>query len=63
MSVNVGEKAPDFEALDTKLKAVSLFSGGKDSFLSAQIALEQGFEIIAAITVVPDPFSTGAYKT
>ncbi len=39
------------------MKAVSLFSGGKDSFLSAQVAMEQGFEIIAAITVIPEEFS------
>ena len=39
------------------MRSVSLFSGGKDSFLSAQIAMEQGFEIIAAITVVPEEFS------
>ena len=39
------------------MKAVSLFSGGKDSFLSTQIALEQGFDILAAITVIPQEFS------
>ena len=39
------------------MKAVSLFSGGKDSFLSAMIGMEQGFEIVTAITVVPEEFS------
>ena len=39
------------------MRAVSLFSGGKDSFLSAQVALEQGFEIVSAITVIPEEFS------
>ncbi|WP_393970672.1 diphthine--ammonia ligase [Oxyplasma meridianum] len=39
------------------MRSVSLFSGGKDSFLSAQIAMEQGFEIVAAITVIPEEFS------
>ena len=49
-------KASRFED-DEPMRSVSLFSGGKDSFLSAQIAMEQGFEIIAAITVVPEEFS------
>jgi ABC transporter with metal-binding/Fe-S-binding domain ATP-binding protein len=40
-----------------QVRAVSLFSGGKDSFLSAQFALEQGFEIVSAITVIPEEFS------
>jgi ABC transporter with metal-binding/Fe-S-binding domain ATP-binding protein len=39
------------------MRSISLFSGGKDSFLSAQIAMEQGFEIVAAVTVVPEEFS------
>lgn len=32
-------------------------SGGKDSFLSAVIAMEQGIEIINAITVIPEKYS------
>lgn len=39
------------------MKAISLFSGGKDSFLAASIAQEQGFEIVRAITVLPEEFS------
>lgn len=39
------------------MKAVALFSGGKDSFMSAQIAMEQGFEIVRAVTVDPEEFS------
>lgn len=39
------------------MKAIALFSGGKDSFLAAQIAMEQGFDIVKAITVVPEEFS------
>ena len=35
------------------MKAISLFSGGKDSFLSALIAMEQGHDIIATVTVQP----------
>ena len=35
------------------MKAISLFSGGKDSFLSALIAMEQGHDILAAVTVQP----------
>ncbi|MEM0156056.1 MAG: diphthine--ammonia ligase [Thermoplasmataceae archaeon] len=38
-------------------KAVALFSGGKDSFLSMQIAQESGYEIISAVTVLPDEYS------
>ena len=36
------------------MKAISLLSGGKDSFLATLIAMEQGFEVISAITVLPD---------
>lgn len=39
------------------MKAVSLFSGGKDSFFSALIAMEQGFEIEYAITIDPEEYS------
>lgn len=39
------------------MKALALLSGGKDSFLAAQIALEQGYEIEAALTVIPEEFS------
>ncbi len=39
------------------MKAIALFSGGKDSFLSAMIAKEQGYEIIYGITVVPEEYS------
>lgn len=39
------------------MKALALMSGGKDSFLAAQTALQQGYEIMAALTVVPEEFS------
>ncbi|MGC8506099.1 MAG: diphthine--ammonia ligase [Thermoplasmata archaeon] len=39
------------------MKAISLFSGGKDSYLSARIAMEQGFDIVELVTVVPEEFS------
>ncbi|MDG7045291.1 MAG: diphthine--ammonia ligase [Nitrososphaerota archaeon] len=39
------------------MKAVALMSGGKDSFLSTVIALEQGMDIVEAITVIPEEFS------
>ena len=39
------------------MKAVALFSGGKDSFLSAMMAVEQGYEIIYGVTVVPEEYS------
>lgn len=39
------------------MKAIALFSGGKDSFMSAQIAMEQGFEIVKALTIDPEEFS------
>lgn len=39
------------------MKAVSLFSGGKDSFFSALIAGEQGFDIMYAITIDPEEYS------
>jgi ABC transporter with metal-binding/Fe-S-binding domain ATP-binding protein len=39
------------------MKAVALFSGGKDSFLSAMMAGEQGFKIEYGITVVPEEYS------
>lgn len=38
-------------------KAIALFSGGKDSFLSMQIAMESGYEIVSALTVLPEEFS------
>lgn len=36
------------------MKAFALISGGKDSFLSALTAMEQGFEIDTGITVIPE---------
>jgi diphthine-ammonia ligase len=39
------------------MKAISLFSGGKDSFLSAMMAMEQGYEILFGITVIPEEYS------
>lgn len=39
------------------MKAISLFSGGKDSFFSALVALEQGFDIQYAVTIDPEEYS------
>lgn len=39
------------------MKAISLFSGGKDSFFSALIAMEQGFDIQYAVTIDPEEYS------
>ncbi len=39
------------------MKAVSLLSGGKDSFLSTVIAMEQGISVESSITVIPEEFS------
>ena len=39
------------------MKAIALFSGGKDSFLSAMMAEEQGYEILYGVTVVPEEYS------
>lgn len=39
------------------MRAISLFSGGKDSFFSALIASEQGFDIEYALTVDPEEYS------
>ncbi len=39
------------------MKAISLFSGGKDSFLSSMIAMEQGYTIDYGITVIPEEYS------
>lgn len=39
------------------MKAVALFSGGKDSFLSALIALEQGFDVQYCLTIDPAEYS------
>lgn len=39
------------------MKTLALLSGGKDSFLSAQIAMEQGYDVAAALTVIPEEFS------
>jgi ABC transporter with metal-binding/Fe-S-binding domain ATP-binding protein len=36
------------------MKSVALMSGGKDSFLSALIAMEQGFEVGLSLTVIPE---------
>lgn len=39
------------------MRALALLSGGKDSFMAAQIAQEQGYDIEAALTVIPEEFS------
>ncbi len=39
------------------MRAVTLFSGGKDSFLSAMIAEEQGYLIEYGITIIPEEYS------
>ncbi len=39
------------------MKAITLFSGGKDSFLSTMIAMEQGYEILYGITIIPEEYS------
>ncbi len=39
------------------MKAVSLLSGGKDSFLSTVIAIEQGMDVVNTVTVIPEEFS------
>ena len=39
------------------LKSVWLLSGGKDSFLAAETARDQGHEIGLALTVIPEEFS------
>ncbi len=39
------------------MKALSLFSGGKDSFMSSMIAMEQGYTIDYGITVIPEEYS------
>lgn len=39
------------------MKTLALLSGGKDSFLSAQMAMEQGHDVQAALTVIPEEFS------
>lgn len=39
------------------MKAVALFSGGKDSFLSALIAMEQGLDVQYCITIDPEEYS------
>lgn len=39
------------------MRALSLLSGGKDSFMAAQIAQEQGYDIEASLTVIPEEFS------
>lgn len=36
------------------MKSVCLLSGGKDSFLSAVYAMEQGIDVVRAITVLPE---------
>ncbi len=35
------------------MKSVALMSGGKDSFLSALTAMEQGFDVDLSLTVIP----------
>ena len=39
------------------MKSFALFSGGKDSFLSVTIAIEQGFEVETNLTIIPEEFS------
>ena len=39
------------------MKSVWLLSGGKDSFLAAETARDQGHEIGLALTVIPEEFS------
>ncbi|CAC11665.1 conserved hypothetical protein [Thermoplasma acidophilum] len=39
------------------MKAIALISGGKDSFLSAYIAMQQGFDIVRAMIVRPQEYS------
>ncbi len=39
------------------MKAITLFSGGKDSFLSTMIAMEHGYDILYGITIIPDEYS------
>lgn len=39
------------------MKTLALLSGGKDSFLAAQMAMEQGYDVEAALTVIPEEFS------
>ncbi len=39
------------------MKAISLLSGGKDSFLSTVIAQEQGLEVVCCVTVEPVKYS------
>ncbi len=39
------------------MKAITLLSGGKDSFLATLIAIEQGFNVTSSVGVLPDEFS------
>lgn len=39
------------------MRAISLFSGGKDSFLATLIAMEQGMNVVKAVGVLPDDYS------
>jgi len=39
------------------MKAITLFSGGKDSFLSTMIAMEHGYKILYGITIIPEEYS------
>jgi ABC transporter with metal-binding/Fe-S-binding domain ATP-binding protein len=39
------------------VKGLSLLSGGKDSFLSTVIAMEQGIDVDLSLTVIPEEFS------
>ena len=39
------------------MRAISLLSGGKDSFLSTIIAQEQGLEVVTCVTVEPEKYS------
>ncbi|MHB8395871.1 MAG: diphthine--ammonia ligase [Thermoplasmataceae archaeon] len=39
------------------MRSFALFSGGKDSFLSVTIAIEQGFEVETNLTIIPEEFS------
>ncbi len=39
------------------MRAISLLSGGKDSFLSALFAMDQGMDVVLSITVKPEEYS------
>jgi ABC transporter with metal-binding/Fe-S-binding domain ATP-binding protein len=45
------------------LRLVALYTGGKDSTLALERALEQGHEVAACLTVVPEPNSWAFHET